>query len=61
MRYTIALQPTRWGRQETLVLQGISSSLKEGELLIFGENNTFHSINYAHVRWMKAEPIKGVP
>lgn len=62
IRYTVHMQPVFWwqrllGIQMRLVVIGIGSSVKDGELLIKTERGTFYSINYARVLWMAAEVI----
>ncbi|HTC79096.1 MAG TPA: hypothetical protein VK657_10795 [Terriglobales bacterium] len=58
MRYTVVLNDGHWWKGKTrLVLVGTSSSLKDGELLIFDGNDGFTSINYARVVLMTAEKI----
>lgn len=54
IKYTVYLR--RWWGSEKLVIVGNSSSLKDGELLIFALGDIMHSINYANVIRMTAEP-----
>lgn len=55
LKYTVYLR--RWWRCQKLVIIGTASSLKDGELLIFCKGDVLHSINYANVIRMTAEPV----
>lgn len=64
VQYTIHMQPTGFWRRllgipTRLVVVGVGSSLQGAELLIKTEHETFYSVNYARVLWMKAEVIEG--
>lgn len=61
VRYTLYTQPTAWWKRlfgivEKRTYTGVRSSQSGGELLIFQESG-FHSINYARVIRMSAEPL----
>jgi hypothetical protein len=63
MRYTLTMEPEHWLQWllagiSRRVLTGTGSSIQGNELLIRGEAGTFHSINYARVRYMTVEVIE---
>lgn len=57
MHYTVYLAGHWWQGTRTLKMIGTGSSVKDGELLIFGENGTLTSINFNRVVWMRAEKV----
>lgn len=64
IRYTVHMQPTHFwqrllGIAPRLVVIGIASGVKDGELLIKCEHERFYSINFACVLWMQADIVKG--
>jgi hypothetical protein len=62
IRYTIYMSNRHWwGGRVKLALLGTHSSQQGSELLIFQEDGSFWSINYAHVYRMVAEPLQEQP
>lgn len=60
-RFTVYLSHGLWGTARPLVFFGTSSSHKDGELLLHdGNSGVYHSINYARVVRMTAEPVRDV-
>ena len=58
IHYTVVLDDGHWWKSKTvLTFVGVSSSLKDNELLIFGKNDSFTSINFSRLLWMRAEKI----
>lgn len=57
IRYTIYLR-RHWWSTETLVIVGVGSSKQGDELLIKCQDGAFHSVNYANVIRMVAEPVQ---